>query len=202
MVIFNWRVLFIAVNVKMVTFNGMVLFKTYRSTEYALSLCWSMSCRCVGQCPVAVLVTIQPLCLYHKTRTTLATEPRHDKTNKMSVRPAKTDPPSLIKVFAVRMKKAWVLSYPLSAQWRHWSDWADTQADLSLRWVQSNFVSFVMSRFISRAQWSLLLVNAFHETEGKLVWMNGFILIDCWLLNTSFVLYIQRLPLHVLIGVW
>ena len=25
-------------------------------------------------------------------------------------------PPSLIKVFAVRMKKAWVLSYPLSAQ--------------------------------------------------------------------------------------
>ena len=27
-------------------------------------------------------------------------------------------PPSLIKVFAVRMKKAWVLSYPLSAQQR------------------------------------------------------------------------------------
>ena len=27
-------------------------------------------------------------------------------------------PPSLIRVFAVRMKKAWVLSYPLSAQWR------------------------------------------------------------------------------------
>ena len=27
-------------------------------------------------------------------------------------------PPSLIRVFAVCMKKAWVLSYPLSAQWR------------------------------------------------------------------------------------
>ena len=27
-------------------------------------------------------------------------------------------PPSLIRVFAVRMKKAWVLSYPLSAQRR------------------------------------------------------------------------------------
>ena len=27
-------------------------------------------------------------------------------------------PPSLIRVFAVRMKKAWILSYPLSAQWR------------------------------------------------------------------------------------
>ena len=31
----------------------------------------------------------------------------HDKTNKMA---------SLIRVFAVRMKKAWVLSYPLSAR--------------------------------------------------------------------------------------
>ena len=34
-------------------------------------------------------------------------------------------PPSLIRVFAVRMKKPWVLSYPLSAQRRLWSDWAD-----------------------------------------------------------------------------
>ena len=42
---------------------------------------------------------------------------------------------SLSKVFAVRMKKAWVLSYPLSAQRRLWSDWADAQADLSLRWA-------------------------------------------------------------------
>ena len=34
-------------------------------------------------------------------------------------------PPSLIKVFAVLMKKPWVLSYPMSAQRRLWSDWAD-----------------------------------------------------------------------------
>ena len=39
-------------------------------------------------------------------------------------------PPSLIRVFAVRMKKTWVLSHPLSAQRRLWSDWADAQADL------------------------------------------------------------------------
>ena len=68
----------------------------------------------------------------------------------MSVRPAKTDLPghlpSLISVFAVRMKKAWVLSYPLSAQRRHCSDWADAQADLNLRWAHSHFVGFVMSR--------------------------------------------------------
>ena len=37
-------------------------------------------------------------------------------------------PPSLISVFAVRMKKAWVLNYQLSAQRRLWSDWADAQA--------------------------------------------------------------------------
>ena len=48
-------------------------------------------------------------------------------------------PPSLSRVFAVRMKKAWVLSYPLSAQRILWSDW-DAQADLSLRWAHNHFV--------------------------------------------------------------
>ena len=57
-------------------------------------------------------------------------------------------PPSLIRVFAVRMKKAWVLSYPLSAQRRLLSDWADAQADLSLRWAHCQLVGFVMSRLI------------------------------------------------------
>ena len=66
-------------------------------------------------------------------------EPRHDKTNKVACAPSEDSdqpghPPSLIRVFAVRMKKPWVLSYPLSAQRRLWSDWADDQADLSLRW--------------------------------------------------------------------
>ena len=55
---------------------------------------------------------------------------------------------SLIRVFAVRMKKAWVLSYPLSAQWRLWSDWANSQADLSLHWGHTHFVGFVMSWLI------------------------------------------------------
>ena len=55
-------------------------------------------------------------------------------------------PPSLISVFAVRMKKEWVLSYPLSAQRRLWSDWADAKADLRLRWAHSHFVGFVMRR--------------------------------------------------------
>ena len=48
-------------------------------------------------------------------------EQAHDKTYKMACVPSKDSdqpghPPSLIRVFTVRMKKAWVLSYPLSAQ--------------------------------------------------------------------------------------
>ena len=58
-------------------------------------------------------------------------EPPHDKTNEMACAPSKDSdqpghPPSLIRVFAVRMKKGWILSYLLSAQW---SDW---QVDLRL----------------------------------------------------------------------
>ena len=57
-------------------------------------------------------------------------EPPHDKTNKLTFAPSKDSdqpghPPSLIRVFAVHMKKQWVLSYPLSTQQRLWSDWAD-----------------------------------------------------------------------------
>ena len=72
----------------------------------------------------------------------------HDKTNKMTCAPSKDSdkpghPPSLIRVFAVRMKKGWVLIYPLSAQRRLWSDWVDAQADLSLNWAP--VISLVLS---------------------------------------------------------
>ena len=61
-------------------------------------------------------------------------------------------PPSLIRVCAVHMKKTWVLSYPLSAQPRLWSDWADAQAELNLRWEHSHFVGFVM-------RWSVITMQ-------------------------------------------
>ena len=57
-------------------------------------------------------------------------------------------PPSLIRVFAVRMKEAWVLSYLLSAQRSLWSDLADAQADLILRRVHSHFDGFITSWLI------------------------------------------------------
>ena len=68
----------------------------------------------------------------------------------MSVHPAKIqislDIRPVWSVFAVCMKKAWVLSYPLNALRRLWSDWAYAQADLSLLWAHTHFVGFVMSR--------------------------------------------------------
>ena len=50
--------------------------------------------------------------------------------------------PSLIRLFAVRMKKHWVISYPLSALPRLWSDWVDAQADPSLCWAHMPFCWF------------------------------------------------------------
>ena len=45
------------------------------------------------------------------------------KPTKWHVRPARSA--QFDRVFAVRMKKAWILKYSLSAQRRLWSDWAD-----------------------------------------------------------------------------
>ena len=42
-------------------------------------------------------------------------------------------------VFAVRMKRLWILGYPQSAMRRLWSDCADAQADLSLRWARMQY---------------------------------------------------------------
>ena len=71
-------------------------------------------------------------------------EQRNDKTNDCA--PSEDSdkpghPPSLISLFAVHMKKAWVLSYPLSTPRRLWSDWVDAQADLSLHWTHTHFVA-------------------------------------------------------------
>ena len=73
--------------------------------------------------------------------------PHHDKTNKVECTPsedsAQSDPPSPIRVFAVRMKKAWALNYQLSA---HGEDSDQT----GLIWVFAgrtcHFVGFVRRR--------------------------------------------------------
>ena len=70
---------------------------------------------------VFLLRRLDPL-LYVETPS-LKFEPPHDKTNKMACAPSEDSDqpghlPSLIRVFVVRMKKAWFLSYLLSAQRR------------------------------------------------------------------------------------
>ena len=85
---------------------------------------------------------IPPVHDWKKQQPVLTYEPHRDKTNKMAFAPSKDsdqsgNPLSLIRVFAIRLKKARSHSYPLSAQRILWSDWADVQADLSLRWAQS-----------------------------------------------------------------
>ena len=57
----------------------------------------------------------------HSPNILIVREPSCDKTNKMACVPSEDSdhtghPPSLIRVFTVRMKKDWVLSYSLSAQ--------------------------------------------------------------------------------------
>ena len=46
------------------------------------------------------------------------------------------------------MKKAWDLSYPLSAQQILTSDRVDAQADLRLLWAHRHFAVFVISRLM------------------------------------------------------
>ena len=75
-------------------------------------------------------------------------------------------PPSLIRVSAVRMKKGWILSYPLKAQRRLWSDWADAQVDLSLRCAHSHFVDFVMRRLIYTVVCAIITMSTMYRSKA------------------------------------
>ena len=89
-----------------------------------------------------------PVChnALHTNPITLNFEPPHDKTNKMTVRPAKTQ-------ISLGIRPVWsesslcaqrVAKDPsfLRADSEDWSDWADVQADLSLRWAHMPFCWF------------------------------------------------------------
>ena len=70
-------------------------------------------------------------------------EPPHNKTNKKASVPSENlDPPSLIRDFVVRSIGSWGPNISSSWQRRLWSDWADAQVDLCLRWAQWPFCWF------------------------------------------------------------
>ena len=73
-------------------------------------------------------------------------EPPHDKTNKMACAPSEDSDQTGHQSLHCPHEESCVLSYPLSAQRRLLSDWADGQADLSLRGAHSHFVDFVIRR--------------------------------------------------------
>ena len=102
--------------------------------------------------------------------TNLIIEPPHDKTNKMSVHPAKTQ----IRLGrSESLLSAWRKLGSLATHWAHskdsdqtgQSDWADAQADLRLRWAHSHFVGFVMRRLI--LSWSKMTKNSFKSVKLK-----------------------------------
>ena len=100
-------------------------------------------------------------------------ELRHDKTNKVSVCPAKTQISLGIRpVWSESSLSAWRNLGPSATHWAHsvdsdqtgwmprlWSDWADAQADLSLRWAHTHFVRFVMSWLKLWTTFSITLLN-------------------------------------------
>ena len=75
-------------------------------------------------------------------------EPPHDKTNKMTVRPAKIQISLGIRpVWSEYSLSAWRNLGSLASHWAHSEDWsvrADAQADPSHRWAHSHFVAFVV----------------------------------------------------------
>ena len=71
------------------------------------------------------------------------------KPTKWHVRPASCEdsdqpghPPSLIRIFAVRVLGSLGPKLSSGEQRRRWSDWTDAQADLSLGWAHRSFCWF------------------------------------------------------------
>ena len=71
-------------------------------------------------------------------------------------------------MFAVRMKKHWAFSYPLSACSEDWSDWADAQTDPSLRWTHGSFCWFCRAAaHMECCHISKTACNRFGKTENR-----------------------------------
>ena len=106
-------------------------------------------------------------------------EPRHDKTNTMSVRPAKTQ-------ISLGIRPVWSES-SLCTQWvakdlsfLHADSEGSDQADLSLCWAPRHFVGFVMSRLI----WEVAIGQVWLAEERKTI-PNAYLYCTCVVDNNS-----------------
>ena len=86
------------------------------------------------------------------TFSNLIYEPRHDKTNKVTVHPAKTQISLGIRpVWPEPSLTPWGKLGSLATHWVHSEDSDETRwmpRQMSLRWAHSHFVGFVMSQLI------------------------------------------------------
>ena len=112
------------------SFTSMRFLFCFRNNVMSLS-CHCLFCNITTQCGLITVTSLSAynfpdeladllLFIFYISSDFRSFEPPHDKTNKMACAPSEDSdqpgyPPSLIRVFAVRMKKAWVLGYPLSA---------------------------------------------------------------------------------------
>ena len=93
----------------------------------------------------------------------------HDMTKptKWHVRPANTRISlGICPVWSESSLSAWRNLGSLATHWVHsedWSDWADAQADLNLRWAHTHFVGFVMSYLIWWLHHSWLISHSVFE---------------------------------------
>ena len=129
------------------SYIGHVIFSYSLLSDVTINSLSMLSCK---QTSHAWQAWIETSHLFLSNTTAIIIEPPHDKTNKVAVRPAKAQ-------ISLGIRPVWSQS-SLCAQWvakdpsflhadsKDWSDWADAQADLSLRWAHSHFVGFVMRR--------------------------------------------------------
>ena len=128
-------------------FTASTVYLCSNISEYITSVHWKQKTGLYTRTKSRGQTPGQGANFYLKYHDPKAFEPPHDKTSKRVCAPSEDSdqpghPPSLIGVFTICVKRAWFLNYPLCAQWKLWSDWADAQADLSLRWAQRLFCWF------------------------------------------------------------
>ena len=134
--------------------DSVYYFYSYFSASPSLSALGPLACF------VSYFKCWNEILLYIRNEHKTVHEPRHHKTNNVRVRRAKTHLPRLIRVFAVRSMGSYGPKL-FHADGEDWSDWADAQADLSLRWAHIPFCWFCHEAAQFTLNWSFVSKSCF-----------------------------------------
>ena len=105
---------------------------------------------------------------------------------------------NLIRVFAVRMKKPWAFSYPMSAQRRLKSDWADAQVGTSLHWA--HIILLVLSGCGSNRNGLVQLLKKHTKEISRNSYTSVFSLQPQWFMAKLYVSIYRHFPSNVVTG--